>query len=274
MKMRFLSGIVTLGLFVAASSDARPASELVASGTDSEKGEAIIRELATRNTGYRDFSSAVEMVLRDGSGSEAKRKFSLKVLERPSANLGDQVLIVFESPADVKGTALLSHTKLDEDDEQWVFLPASKRTKRVSSSNKTSAFAGSEFSYEDLSGNEVRKYAWRLGGTTPCGAGLECFKLEATPKDKTSAYSKRVLLLDTAELRVMATEFYDRAGAKTKTLAYDGYTKLANKFWRAQTWTMTNHQTAKSTVLTFSKLAVQSGLSAGDFAAGKLGDAR
>ena len=76
------------------------------------------------------------------------------------------------------------------------------------------------------------------------------------------------------EKRLALIEFYDRAGAKVKTLAYDGYTKLGGKFWRAQTWTMTNHQSQKSTVLAFSKLAVQSGLSPAEFSAGKLGDGR
>ena len=274
MKKSFSFGVLgALALTFAGASHARPASELVKSGSERDKAEALVKELAARNVGYHDFQGAVDMTLRDASGSEAHRRFSLKVLERPSANVGDQVLIVFDAPADVKGTALLSHTKVDEDDEQWVYLPGTKRVKRIAASNKSSAFAGSEFTYEDLSGSEVRKYEWKLLGTAPCSQG-QCFRLEATPKDKGSAYSKRVLALDTEELRVVATEFYDRAGAKVKTLAYDGYTKLGGKFWRAQTWTMTNHQSQKSTVLAFSKLAVQSGLSPAEFSAGKLGDGR
>jgi hypothetical protein len=212
---------------------ARPVEELVQSGTDAEKGVAIVRELAARNAGYHDFSGIVEMVLRDASGSEARRHFSLKVLERPAQDVGDQILIVFDAPADVKGTALLSHTKVNEDDDQWVYLPSAKRTKRVASSNRTSAFIGSEFTYEDLSGSEARKYDWRFLGTEPCGA-LQCFKLEAAPKDKASAYSKRVLSVDTSELRIVTTDFFDRAGVRVKTLAYDGYTKVGGKFWRAQ----------------------------------------
>jgi outer membrane lipoprotein-sorting protein len=240
---------------------------------DGDKVQGVLRDLATRNAGYHDFSSTVDMVLRDASGVEARRRFSLKVLERPSKDAGDQVLIVFDAPADVKGTALLSHTKVDQDDDQWVYLPASKRTKRIAGSNKSGAFAGSEFSYEDLSGNELRKYDWKLLGTVPCGE-LQCYSLEAKPKDASSAYSKRIVSVETGELRIFSTQFFDRAGAKVKTLTYDGYTKLAGKYWRAQTWTMTNHQTSKSTVLSFSKLAVQSGLSASEFASGKLGDGR
>ncbi len=268
-------GVVgVLGLLaVTSASDARDATELVKQGSERDKAEALVRELAARNSGYHDFSGAVDMTLKDATGAEARRRFSLKVLERPTAAVGDQVLIVFEAPADVKGTALLSHAKVDEEDEQWVYLPGTKRTKRIAASNKTSAFAGSEFSYEDLSGSEVRKYEWRFLGTAPCGEAT-CFRLEALPKDKNSAYSKRVLALDTAELRVVSTEFFDRAGAKAKTLAYDGYTKLSGKYWRAQTWTMKNHQTQKSTVLAFSKLAMQTGLSPSEFSAGKLGDGR
>jgi predicted RND superfamily exporter protein/outer membrane lipoprotein-sorting protein len=268
----FILGLLTLAVTVTTATDAtaRTPEEILAAPTPETKGQGVAMELAARNAGYKDLGGDVEMILRDAAGGEAKRRFSIKVLEKPVANAGDYSLIVFDTPADVKGTAVLSHAKIGDDDEQWLYLPSAHRTRRISSSNRTGAFVGSEFSFEDLTGNDGRKYDWRLAGTEPCGA-LTCFVVDATPKDPTSAYSKRVLRIDTQEFRIQTIEFFDRKNAKLKTLAYENYRKLNDRFWRSQSWTMKNHQSGKSTVINFSSMKVGNGFTVNDFATGKLG---
>lgn len=268
----FILGLFTLAVTVTAATDAnaRTAEEILATGSADAKGQAIAAELAARNAGYKDLGGDVEMTLRDAGGGEAKRRFSLKVLEKPVPAGGDYSLIVFDAPADVKGTAVLSHAKVGDDDEQWLYLPSAHRTRRISSSNRTGAFAGSEFSFEDLTGNDGRKYDWRLSTTEKCGE-LTCFVVDATPKDATSAYSKRVLRIDTEQFRVQSIEFFDRKNTKLKTLSYEKYARLSERFWRAQSWTMKNHQSGKSTVITFSSMKLGNGFSVNDFATGKLG---
>jgi len=262
--------LVALASLSSGHAVAKTAAELTSAGSPEQKGEAIARELDARNAGFKDLGGTVEMSLRDAGGGEAKRRFAIKVLEKPEGpNAGDWSLITFDSPADVKGTALLSHAKIDGDDEQWLYLPSSKRTKRVSTGNRTGSFAGSEFSFEDLTGNETRKYSWRLASTEACGSE-QCFVLEATPKDKGSAYSKRVLRIEQTEFKIVSTDFYDRAGTKAKSLTYDGYKKLGGKFWRAQSWTMKNLQSNKTTELKFVAMTLATGMSASDFASSKL----
>lgn len=271
-SLSFALGVLVLS--VAAAADARTAGELLAAGSPDQQGEAIAREIDARNAGFKDLAGMVEMSLRDTGGNEAKRRFSLKVLERPEgANAGDWSLIVFDAPADVKGTAVLSHAKVAGDDEQWLYLPSAKRTKRIATSNRTGSFAGSEFSFEDLTASETRKYAWRLTGNEACGTD-QCFVLEATPKDRSSAYSKRVLRVEQTELRILSTDFFDRGGTKVKSLAYDGYKKLGKGFWRAQSWTMKNLQSGKATELRFVSMNLGTGLPASDFSSGKLEAAR
>ncbi len=244
---------------------------LLLANTPEEKGREIAQQLNAKNAGYKDLGGQVEMVLKDADGAEAKRGFSLKVLERPSATEGDRSLIVFDNPADVKGTAVLSHAKIDGEDEQWLFLPSAHRTKRISSSNRTGAFAGSEFSFEDLTGNDGRKYDWKFLGNAACGE-KQCLLVETVPKDPASAYSRRVLIIEEGELRVVSIAFFDRKGTKLKTLEYGDYQKLNERFWRAQRWTMVNHQSGKSTTLRFVAMRLQNGFSANDFATGKLGN--
>lgn len=248
---------------------ARTPEELLTSGSAADKGRAIATELATRNAGWKDMIGTVEMVLRDASGSEAKRLFTVKLLEKPTTSAGDYSLLVFDAPADVKGTAVLSHAKVEGDDEQWLFLPSARRVKRIASANRTGSFSGSEFSFEDLTAAEQRKYDWQFLGIEPCGS-LQCFSLEAKPKDPASGYSRRLLKIDTNEFRIQSVDFYDRKDARLKTLAYDDYTKIDNRFWRSKRWTMTNHQNGKSTVIRFNSMKLATGLTPTDFAPAKL----
>ncbi|GAC1356019.1 MAG: outer membrane lipoprotein-sorting protein [Polyangiales bacterium] len=244
--------------------------ELLAAPTAEAKGVAIVTELAQRNGGYKDLGGDVEMTLRDASGAESKRSFTLKLLERPTPTEGDYSLIVFKSPADVKGTAVLSHGKVSDADDQWLYLPSLGAVKRISTTTRTGSFVGSEFSFEDLTASDGRKYDWTYVKTEPCGAG-ECFVVEARPKDPSSAYSKRVLHIETTEVRIRSTDFFDRKGTQLKTLTYDDYEKLNGKFWRARTWTMKNVVTGKSTVVHFTTLKLDNGYKPSDFSTGKLG---
>lgn len=271
--MKAISILVGATVLVLATTGAgaKTSEEILSAGTAEEKGQAVALELATRNAGYKDLDGDVEMVLRDQGGGEAKRRFSLKLLEKPVATAGDYSLIVFDTPADVKGTAVLSHANVGDEDDQWLYLPAVHRVKRISASNRTGSFVGSEFSFEDLTGNEGRKYAWKLLGVETCGT-VQCFTVEATPKDAASAYSRRVLHIEAVEMRVSTIDFYDRKNTRTKTLSYDNYKKLDNKFWRAHAWTMKNHLSGKSTVLTFTSMRLGNGYTVNDFSTGKLGN--
>jgi outer membrane lipoprotein-sorting protein len=271
MKSKTLLAASALVLSVVSASHAKTADELTSSGSADQKGAGIAAELGARGAGYKDLVGDVEMTLRDAGGSEATRRFRVKVLEKPAADVGDQSLIVFDAPADVKGTAVLSHAKPTGEDEQWLYLPSGKRTKRIASGNRTGSFVGSEFTFEDLTGNDGRKYAWKLLGQKACGTAPSCFDLEATPKDASSAYSKRVLHVETGEMRIQSIDFYDRRGTLAKTLAYDDYKKVDGRFWRAQIWTMKNVQSGKSTVIKFTSMKLGTGLGASDFAPSKLG---
>ena len=66
--------------------------------------------------------------------------------------------MVFRTPRDIEGTALLSHAQILEPDNQWLYLPALKRVKRISSANKSGPFVGSEFAFEDFTALELNKY--------------------------------------------------------------------------------------------------------------------
>jgi len=246
---------------------ARSTDELVAAGTPEQKAQAVLDEMGHRNAGWRDFTADVQMSLQDPSGGNAERSFTVKLLEKGDS--GDQSLIVFSSPSDMKGTAVLSHASASGDDEQWLYLPSSHRVKRISSGNRNGSFVGSEFSFEDLTSADARKYRWQYTGQETCGTA-KCLVLSAVPKDASSAYSRRVIVVD-QELRVSRVELYDRKAQLQKTLTYADWQKVG-RYDRARTWTMKNAQSGKATTLHFSTMKLDSKYVAADFGPDKLGN--
>ena len=158
---------------------------LAHSATPEETGLQIATEASARDEGFGNFTARQSMVLRNKQGQESRRQLRVKVLE--VAGDGDKSLMVFDEPRDVKGTALLTHGHKQEADDQWLYLPALKRVKRISSSNRSGSFMGSEFSYEDLSTPEVEKYTYRYLRDEPCG-DLTCMVCERVPGGQESLW--------------------------------------------------------------------------------------
>ena len=252
--MKFLPLILIAGLTGLSLSSTAAASP--------EKGLEIATELDKRDTGFKDSTSTMVMVLSDQHGQSTQRSIRNRTLEGSSE--GDLSLVIFDSPGDVRGTAFLSHTKKAGSDDQWLFLPALKRVKRIASSNKAGPFMGSEFAYEDIASQEVEKYTYNYLRDEKVN-GLDCFLVEYDPVDRKSGYSRQLVWIDKKEYRLQKIEFYDRKNSLLKTLSYANYNKFLGKYWRADTLSMENHQTGKKTQLQFSDWAFQTGLTEKDF---------
>ncbi len=235
-----------------------------------ERGLAIAKEAKSRDTGYQDFIATVTMTLKNKQGQSSVRKMDVKTLEAPGE--GEKALIVFSAPADTKGTALLSYSYKDpaKEDDQWLFLPSVKRVKRIASGNKTGSFVGSEFSYEDISPQQVEKYTYKYLRDEVL-AKVDCFVVERYPLDAKSGYTKQISWLDKAEYRPYKVELYDRKNTKIKTLLIIGYDQYLGKFWRPKKSYMLNHQTGKSTTLDFEGYQFRTGLKPSDFDQSVLG---
>lgn len=239
--------------------------------TPEEKGLEIAVETDKRDLGFGDSSSELTMILRNKQGDESKRKISNKTLE--VENDGDKSLVIFNEPRDVKGTAFLSFTHKSGSDDQWLYLPALKRVKRIASDNKSGPFMGSEFAFEDISSQEVEKYTYRYIKDENID-GVDYFVIEQYPVDKKSGYTRQVVWIDTDQYRPMRTDYYDRKNSLLKTLTFHEYNQYLNKYWRANKMSMINHQTGKSTDLLFSDYKFANGFSESDFNQNSLKRAR
>lgn len=234
----------------------------VSAQTPEEVGLQIAKDSRERDQGFGNFNAQQKMILRNKHGQESLRQLRVKVLEDESD--GNKTLFVFDEPRDVKGTAFLIHSFKDKADNQWIYLPALKRVKRISSSNRSGSFMGSEFAYEDMTPQEVEKYTYKYMGEQPCGEWT-CTIVEQVPTDKKSGYRRQLFWRDKEELRIVKVEFFDRKNVHFKTLDLDDFQQYLDQYWRAGTMDMVNHVTGKSTTLTWSDYQFRTELNERDF---------
>ena len=123
---------------------------------------------------------------------------------------------------------------------------------------------GSEFAYEDLASQEVEKYTYKYLRDEKLD-GEEMFVNERYPVDKNSGYTRQVTWIDKQEYRARKIIYYDRKNSKLKTLLFHKYNQYLDKYWRAGEMFMENHQTGKSTLLTWEDYKFRIGLKASDF---------
>jgi len=251
MKKLFVSSVLIL------------ASAFVLAQTPEEKGLSIAIEADKRDQGFVDSKVELEMVLIDRNGNESPRELRLKGLEGQGEE-GDKSLMIFDTPIDQKGVAMLTYTYKKDADDQWLYLPALKRVKKISSKNKSGPFVGSEFAFEDISSQEVEKYTYKYLRDEKLD-GVDCFVVERYPTDRYSGYTKQIAWIDQAEYRVMKVDFYDRKNSLLKTLENKGYKQYLNKFWRPDESYMKNHQTGKATRLVYKNYEFKVGLNDKEF---------
>jgi len=239
--------------------------------TAQERGLAISQQVKQQDLGWTDSTADMLMVLRNKQGQESIREIKMKSLEQ--LNDGDKSLTIFNKPRDVKGTAFLSFSHPQANDDQWLYLPALKRVKRISSRNKSGPFMGSEYAFEDLSSFEIEKYTYKYLGDDTLN-GLATFKVEQYPLDENSGYTRRIVWVDQLAHRIQKIDFYDRKNSLLKTLSYLNYQQYLTQYWRADSMMMVNHQTGKSTELKWSNYAFKTGLKDSDFNRNSLKRAR
>ena len=244
------------------------AAGTVLAQSSEQKGLEIASAADKADQGFESSVVNLKMILRNKQGQESTRFMENQTLELVQD--GDKSLIVFNSPKDVEGTATLTYTHKEGPDDQWLYLPAVKRVKRISSDNKSGPFMGSEFAYEDLSSQEVEKYDYKYLREETVG-GEKLLLVEQYPRDPKSGYKRRIVWYNPGKgYRLEKIEFYDRKNALLKTLTYSQYKQYLGKHWRANEFLMVNHQTNKETQLIFEDYAFKTGLSDTDFSQNSL----
>ena len=264
---------VPVGITAATAEELAGLETLPGADDPAARGLAIARETERRDVGFGDTSATMTMLLTNAYGETSERELRNLILEITDEGEGDWSLIIFEKPRDVDGTALLSYAHILDPDDQWMYLPALKRVKRISSVNKSGPFMGSEFAFEDFSSQEVGKYSYVWLRDEACG-DRTCHVTERTPLYEHSGYTRQIAWTDTTDYQPRKIEFYDRKDQLLKTLTMTDYRLYADQFWRSHDLFMENHQTEKTTRLTWGEIAFQTGLTDSDFTTNAIKRAR
>jgi hypothetical protein len=272
MNRKILTALA-LYAFAAQALTSPAMAELPGPSEPEARGLAIAQKSDATNLGFGDTAAEMEMVLTNANGDVSERRLRFNTLENKNPNDGDWSMMIFDEPADVAGTAMLTYAHILDPDEQWMFLPALKRVKRISSVNKSGPFMGSEFAFEDFSAQEVGKYSYKWLRDEPCGE-LTCHVVERRPLYKHSGYTRMVSWTDTTDYQARKLVYYDRKDALLKTLTFNDYQLYLDKYWRAHELFMQNHVTQKTTLLRWDDYAFQTGLSEADFSQNSLKRAR
>lgn len=265
IKASLLGTAIILGTGISGAS----LSPVLADEASEAKGYEVAARSDRSDNGFTSSEVEAVMTLTNKAGRVTTRELSFKTLERENEDVGDKGLTVFSTPRDVKGTALLSHAQILTPDNQWLYLPALKRVKRISSANKSGPFVGSEFAFEDFTSTELKKYSYDFVGEEDLD-GIKVDVVERFPLYKNSGYKRQVSYIDQENYQVRKIDFYDRKGQLLKTLTFSDLREYEGGIWRAHVLDMINHQTGKSTSLTYSDYKFKTGLKDSDFVKGVL----
>lgn len=262
-KSRLLTGLAGFFLLAGTASLAQEPND------PDNRGFEISARSDRTDRGYDNSRVELEMILRNAAGEESRRLMEISTLEVPDETIGDRSLIVFSAPLDIENTALLSHAQILEPDDQWLFLPALGRVRRIASDNKSGPFVGSEFAFEDFTAQELRKFDYEWLREEACGAFV-CDVVVRYPLYDESGYTRQISWIDQTDFQLRRVDFYDRRDALLKTLELSEYREYGGGIWRPHLMTMTNHQTGKSTDLIFGDYEFGVGLDDNDFVRGVL----
>lgn len=217
-------------------------------------GLEVMQKVKEANEGIVGSSSKMGMTLIDAGGNKVEREMEAKTLE--DLEDGNKSIMEFLRPLDVKGTKLLTWTNKEEDNQQWLYLPQFKRVKKINSSNQSGAFMSSEFSFEDIAGQNIDDYSYKL-----LEEDDKTWTLESTPK-KTSGYSKLVSTISKKYMGPLSVDYYDRKGELLKKSKLTGYEERSvgkKRFYLAGNIRMDNAQTRRSSIINWKerKLGVE-----------------
>ncbi len=238
MKKILLSLIISLSIW------------LPLSAADSPTGKEIM-EIQKNQHKIKTEVTKYDMILVDKKGRERKRVISIYV--KDVGNSLNKTMLKFSEPADIAGVGLLTWEQgEDKDDDQWLYLPAQRQVKRISSSGKKNQFMGTDLAFEDLRPENLQANNYKVLGEEKIGDDL-CWKIEATPatakEKKDSGYSKRIIWIRKDIYFSVKTEFYDKRGNLAKLGTNEDFENIEGNIWRSKKGTTESLKRKTKTIM-------------------------
>ena len=197
----------------------------------------------------------MEMILIDKNGHERERK-----IRRFMKDKGEDTrfIMFFQSPADVKDTGFLTYDydEYEKDDDQWLYLPALRKTKRIASSDKSGSFMGSDFNYSDMTDKNLDAYKFTVLKEVDVH-GAKCWIIESIPQSREemeeTGYKKSMVFVRQDNFVVVRAVHWTLEGGKLKYLDVPKLEQI-DGIWTPLEMTMTTKKAKKTehkTILRF-----------------------
>ncbi|RUM73912.1 MAG: outer membrane lipoprotein-sorting protein [Sulfurovum sp.] len=239
---------------------------------DDATARAIMEKVDARDDGTT-LEQDMLMILIDKNGNQRTRDLKSYAKDFGQDNYKT---MFFKSPADVKNTAFLTYDYDDSarDDDQWLYLPALKKVKRIPSTDKSSSFMGSDFSYFDMTDRDLEDYDFKILKETEV-RGHPAWMIEATPRNQAiideSGYEKTIAIVRKDNYMVVRSINFLTNGKK-KYLDLKQI-HLESGIWLVDEMTMTTkkgNSTLHKTILTFSNILLNGAIDDGVFTTRRL----
>ncbi len=218
-------------------------------------GPQIMQKVYNNPTGD-DMQGNLTMTLVNSRGEQRVR--SLKQFVKDEGEVEKKIMF-FLSPADVRNTSFMNWSYTDErNDDQWIYLPALRRTRRISSDSKSDYFMGSDFTYDDLGDRHPNQDNHKLLREETIN-GKVCYVVESTPKEDDYMYSKTISWVMKDNFLGIKREFYDEREKLLKVLSIKNYEKI-DGFWTILGTEMHNVQRDHKTIMKFENVEYNKGI--------------
>lgn len=224
-------------------------------------GQQVIEAVYNR-TQPKDQQGDLTMLLINNRGEERKREIRQFIADDEKT---EKKIMFFLSPADVRNTSFMnwSYAQQGKEDDQWIYLPALKKVKRISSEGKSDYFMGSDFTYDDLGDRRPDEDSHTLL-REEMFQGESCYVVESKSKDKDYLYSRTVTWVIKDKWIGLKKDFYDDNNKHLKTLRVMEY-KQINGLWMILHSEMENVQKKHKTTMKLENLKLNQGIKDSQF---------
>ncbi len=229
---------------------------LVTAGLTAEmSGTEVMEEVYNRPKG-NGMTSELVMTITNSRGSVRERSIQQYQLDE---NGVEKKMMFFTAPADVKDTSFMTWSyDSGQADDQWIYLPAMRRIRRIASDSKNDSFMGSDFTYEDMTLRHPDLDTHRVTGEDQI-QGQRYLVVESTPLAAPREYSKTRSWVDPETWVGIRKEFIDGSGQVVRRLTVED-TRLVDGFWVITDMTMENLVKNSSTRIQMKDVAFNTGL--------------
>ena len=225
----------------------------------------VARQIEQRDTG-KDSRGEMRMRLFDRQGRVRERAMTLLARRRPA---GDQTLVRFTYPNDIKNTGFLVWEHPGTDDERFLYLPALGRVRRIAGAEKQESFVGSDLSYEDIGGRDIAEYTYAFADqnatwTAPDGSKHAAWSLESRAKDRNADYPRTVSLVRKDNFVIVHADIYNARNERVKVFEVKRLEPV-DGIWTVLSLAVANERDRTRTELDTTSIRYNVGLTDNDF---------